>query len=411
MGPLVIRRQGTTPQVLAVLNYRPATLRRKVPSCSETAAARSHQLWGGSVPSVPGHYLSQRRDPARVSSVITAEGPSRSRRRAGGAATSREAGVAAETGGRAGREVVPGARPRMLAAPAAAAALGAARGLGRSHQAPLGPFLGGGDVRSGRGLGRALPACAAWGERPPLGRPGRGGRRGGGAGASPGTVAGAALLDTSSPCSQPRPRCGVGGCGVGARAGAGAWREARAGSLPPPRRLSAAAAPQPGSGGSAPPRLPPLPQAGPGGAGRDSSGAESEDSGRLRLSMTYRLAWASPLPQLDAASSRLAWGCFSAGEAGITSYLGGALWGEEACARGLSSHPSCRRVLYQHWGRGTHSMRRVAVLYVLHPAHVVGCSLPSAPFLQLVRREVNGVVFPLWFPSCGVKGVRVSFLC
>lgn len=65
-------------------------------------------------------------------------------------------------GGRgAGREVVPGARPRMLAAPAAAAAFGAARGLGRSHQAPLGPFPGGGDARSGRGLGRAVPACAA----------------------------------------------------------------------------------------------------------------------------------------------------------------------------------------------------------------------------------------------------------
>lgn len=35
----------------------------------------------------------------------------------------------------AGREVVPGARPRMLAAPAAAAALGAAPGLGRSLRA------------------------------------------------------------------------------------------------------------------------------------------------------------------------------------------------------------------------------------------------------------------------------------
>lgn len=66
----------------------------------------------------------------------------------------------------AGREVVPGARPRMLAAPAAAAAaaaaaLGAAPGLGRSLRAPLGLFAGNGDARSGRGLGRAVPACAA----------------------------------------------------------------------------------------------------------------------------------------------------------------------------------------------------------------------------------------------------------
>lgn len=64
----------------------------------------------------------------------------------------------------AGREVVPGARPRMLAAPAAAAAaaaLGAAPGLGRSLRAPLGPFAGDGDARTGRGLGRAVPACAA----------------------------------------------------------------------------------------------------------------------------------------------------------------------------------------------------------------------------------------------------------
>lgn len=69
--------------------------------------------------------------------------------------------MVAGAGGGAGREVVPGARPRMLAAPAAAAALGAARGLSRSYQAPLGPFPGGGDARSGRGLGRAVPACAA----------------------------------------------------------------------------------------------------------------------------------------------------------------------------------------------------------------------------------------------------------
>lgn len=62
----------------------------------------------------------------------------------------------------AGREVVPGARPRMLAAPAAAAAaLGAAPGLGRSLRAPLGSLAGNGDARSGRGLGRAVPACAA----------------------------------------------------------------------------------------------------------------------------------------------------------------------------------------------------------------------------------------------------------
>lgn len=65
----------------------------------------------------------------------------------------------------AGREVVPGARPRMLAAPAAAAAaaatLGAAPGLGRSLRAPLGPFAGNGDARSGRRLGRAVPACVA----------------------------------------------------------------------------------------------------------------------------------------------------------------------------------------------------------------------------------------------------------
>lgn len=69
--------------------------------------------------------------------------------------------VAGGGGGGAGREVVPGTRPRMLAAPAAAAALGAAPGLSGSHQAPLGRFPGGGDAHSGRGLGRAVPACAA----------------------------------------------------------------------------------------------------------------------------------------------------------------------------------------------------------------------------------------------------------
>lgn len=128
----------------------------------------------------------------------------------------------------------------------------------------------------------------------------------------------------------------------GARAGAGAWRAARAGSLPPPRRFSAAAAPQPGSGGSAPPRLPPLPQAGPGGARQGSRGRRVPGQRSSQLLRDLPLAWASPLPRLDAPSSLQAWGCFSAGEADSTSRLGGALWGEEVRARGLSSHPSCR---------------------------------------------------------------------
>lgn len=37
----------------------------------------------------------------------------------------------------------------------------AAPGLGRSLRAPLGPFAGNGDARSGRRLGRAVPACVA----------------------------------------------------------------------------------------------------------------------------------------------------------------------------------------------------------------------------------------------------------
>lgn len=157
------------------------------------------------------------------------------------------------------------------------------------------------------------------------------------------------------------------------RAGAGAWRAARAGSLPPPRRFSAAAAPQPGSGGSRLRASRPSPRRGPRKPDAVLGGAGSEDGGGLSLPVTCPLAWASPLPRLDAAASLQAWGggCFSAGEADSASRLGGALWGEEARARGLGSHPSCRRVLCRPWGRGSRSMRTCCCL------SCVCCILPT----------------------------------
>lgn len=110
-------------------------------------------------------------------------------------------------------------------------------------------------------------------------------------------------------------------------------------------------------------------------------GAESEDLGRLSFSVTCPLAWASPLPRLDAASSLQAWGCFSAGEADSTSRLGGALWGEEVRARGLSSHPCCPCPLPAFGQRQPfHADVLLSVQCVLHPAHVVGCSLPPSIF-------------------------------
>lgn len=188
-------------------------------------------------------------------------------RRRGGEGGGRRRG---REGGETGREVVPGARPRMLAAPAAATAQGAAWGLGRSHQAPLGPFPGAEThAAAGGSAGPSRPAQPEVSAR----------RRGGGAGAAgeeagPGHLSGRRLGLPSARRPLPSLSRGrvagwaAGGAG-GPRSELGPRRSARAGSLPPPRRFSAAAAPQPGSGGSAPPCLPPLsplPQAGLGGA-------------------------------------------------------------------------------------------------------------------------------------------------
>lgn len=168
-------------------------------------------------------------------------------------------GVVAEAGAGAGRKVVPGARPRMLAAPAAPAAHGAAWGFGRSLQAQLGSYAGGGDARSGRGLGRAVRPAQT--EVSPRRRGSRGGGRGGGAGASPATRA--VLRETPSLFSRSRHCCGVGARGAGDWDPAASRRAARAAS-----RLLRGASQLllPLSREAAAPRLPLLPQLAPGGA-------------------------------------------------------------------------------------------------------------------------------------------------
>lgn len=150
----------------------------------------------------------------------------------------------------------------------------------------------------------------------------------------------------------------------------------RAGSLPPPRRFSAAAAPQPGSGGSEPSRLPPLPQAGFRGAKWGSQGCGAGGQRPSPSLCDLPLAWASPLPRHDVASSLQACGCFSAGEAGIPP-VSGVPFGVGRPLRGacVPTHPvavSFARIRTE----AAVPCGRVAVLCVLHPAHVVGCSSP-----------------------------------
>lgn len=136
------------------------------PAALKPAARARQSLPYRPPPVLAGHEQAEPRGP-RVLLIPAEESLSHRGIRDGAGRGAEDAGPAAlrRRGRRgwegAGREVVPGARPRMLAAPAAAAALGAAPGLGRSLRAPLGPFAGNGDARSGRGLGRAVPACAA----------------------------------------------------------------------------------------------------------------------------------------------------------------------------------------------------------------------------------------------------------
>ena len=93
------------------------------------------------------------------------------------------------------------------------------------------------------------------------------------------------------------------------------------------------------SGEAAAPRLPPLPQAGPGGARLGSRGRRVRGQWPSSL-RDLPLAWASPLSRHDAASSLEAPGCFSVGEAASTSRVGGALRGEEARAGAcVPTHP------------------------------------------------------------------------
>lgn len=166
--------------------------------------------------------------------------------------------------------------------------------------------------------------------------------------------------------------------GAGGPGRSRAWRTARAGSLPPPRRFSAAAAPQPGSGGSAPPRLPPLPEAGRGGARRGSRGRRVRGQ---RPSPSFRdlcLAWASPARCSFFPSS---FGVLFGGRSGQYLLPRGVPFGVTRPVRGacVPIHP----VAVSFAGVRTEAAvpcGRVAVLCVLHPAHVVGCSLPPSIF-------------------------------
>lgn len=175
-----------------------------------------------------------------------------------------------------------------------------------------------------------------------------------------------------------RPRRAAGGrrAEQGARVPAGAWRVARAGYLPPPRRFSsAAAAPQPGSGGSAPPAPP------PGGA----RGARRGSQGR-------QVRGQRPSPPLNDLPLGLGWPPTSARCSFFPSSLGGDFRPARRAVprasgvpfgvrpvRGASvpTHPDA----VSSAGIGAEAAvpcGRVAVLCVLHPAHVVGC-LPPPP--------------------------------
>lgn len=220
------------------------------------------------------------------------------------------------------------------------------------------------------------------------------GGRGGGAGASPGTEAGAALRETPSPFSAVAAVRGGRRAGQGARVPAGAWRAARAGSLPPPRRFFLSCC-CPSAGKRRLRASRPSPRQAPGESDGVPGGAESEDSGGLLLSVTCPLAWAGPLPRHDAASSLQAWGVFRPARRAVPPASGEPFGMRPARGASVPTHPDA----VSSAGIGAEAAvpcGRVAVLCVLHPAHVVGC-LPPSPlhFLQLVRREVYAVVFPL----------------
>lgn len=263
----------------------------------------------------------------------------------------------------------------MLAAPAAAAALGAARGLGRSHQAPLGPFPGGGDARSGRGSAEpSRPAQPEVSAR----------RRGGGAEAAgeeaglghlPGRRQGLPSARRPLP-SRPRRRCGVGG-GRGGGPGSGLGPGGRRGlgsSLP------RGASPQlllPLSREAAAPRLPPLPQAGPGGAGRGSRGRRVRGQRPCPPLCDLPLGLGWPLPGHDAASSLRAWGVFRPARRTVPRASGVPFGVRPVRGASVPTHPDA----VSSAGMGAEAAvpcGRVAVLCVLHPAHVVGC-LPPPP--------------------------------
>lgn len=123
--------------------------------------------------------------------------------------------------------------------------------------------------------------------------------------------------------SRPWRRCGVGGGrgrGPASRLGPGGRR-----GLGPslPRGVS----PQlllPLSREAVAPRLPPLPQAGPGGVRRGSRGRRVRGQRRAPLrDLPLGLGWPPTSARCSFFPSSL--GCFSAGEAGSTSGLGGAL--------------------------------------------------------------------------------------
>lgn len=175
--------------------------------------------------------------------------------------------------------------------------------------------------------------------------------------------------------SRPRPRCGVGG-GRGGGPGSGLGPGGRRGlgsSLP------RGASPQlllPLSREAAAPRLPPLPQAGPGGARRGSRGrrVRGQRPSPPLCDLPLGLGWPSAGARCSFFPASL--GCFSAGEAGSTS--SGVPFGVRP-VRGASvpTHPDAESSA----GMGAEAAvpcGRVAVLCVLHPAHVVGC-LPPPP--------------------------------